>query len=68
MSIRSKRQLAVTERKLRLLQDQYDKTKQKRVENALVRELTLQSLKRMINQLTEEIARYQAHASTEKRS
>jgi hypothetical protein len=67
MSIRSKHQLEVTQRKLRLLEKQYAKTKQRPVENALVRELTLQSLKRTINQLTEEIARYRAHATTERR-
>jgi flagellar biosynthesis chaperone FliJ len=60
MTLRNHSELEVTERKLRLLEDEYASTTQQLGDNPYARELTLQSLKRMINQLKEEIARYQA--------
>jgi len=47
---------------LQLLQKHYDSRLQEPGEMTHVRELSLHSLKRMINQFTEEIARYEAHA------
>ena len=54
------RQLQVTEDKLALLQAQYLKTKANEIEDAHVRELSLRSLKKWINRLTEEVVRYRA--------
>lgn len=62
MTLRSRRELEVTKKKLRSLEQQYALTCQEEGEDPYVQELTLESLKRMINQLTEEIARYEAHA------
>ena len=61
MSIQSLLQLKNTKEKLRQLEEHYEQTKQAPAENARIRELSLISLKRFINQLTEEIVRYEAH-------
>jgi hypothetical protein len=55
--------LVSTREKLRLLQEHYQSRLREDAEDTLVRELSLRSLKKMINQLTEEIVRYEAHAS-----
>jgi hypothetical protein len=60
MSIQSTRELEVTREKLQGLEQLYAKTLKAPVENAYVRELTLQSLRRTINQMKEEIARFQS--------
>jgi hypothetical protein len=52
-------ELANTREKLRELEDRYKARSQETPDNARVHELTLQSLKRTINQLKEEIARYE---------
>lgn len=62
MSIESNRELEVTREKLNGLEQLYSKTVAAPLENAYVRELTLQSLRRTINQLKEEIARFQSRA------
>ena len=62
MSIRNPRQLENTRRKLAELEEHYAAARARPVTNALVRQLTLRSLKSMINQLKEEIAVYRAHA------
>jgi hypothetical protein len=51
-----------TREKLRLLQDRYEKIHSEQSGDDHIRELTLHSFKKMINQLTEEIVRYEAHA------
>jgi hypothetical protein len=56
------RDLQATREKLRLLKDRYEKIRFQQSGDQHVRELTLRSFKRLINQLTEEIARYEAHA------
>ena len=61
MSIQSVQQLKNTKEKLRELEEHYEQTKQAPAENARVRELSLISLKRFINQLKEEIIRFEAH-------
>lgn len=63
MTIENRRQLAVTRKKLRMLEDRYASLKLEPAENPHVRELTLHSLKRLINQLKEEIIRFEAHVS-----
>lgn len=62
MSIQSLEELANTKEKLRLLKERYERRKTEPVENLDVKELTLRSLKQLINQLTEEVVRYEAHA------
>jgi hypothetical protein len=56
------RDLHATSEKLQLLQKHYESRLQEPGKMTHARELSLQSLKRMINQLTEEIVRYEAHA------
>jgi hypothetical protein len=55
------RELANTRRKLRLLEEEYEDLREDRSEDEHVRELGMRSLKRLINQLKEEIARYEGH-------
>lgn len=62
MILQGNRDLEATREKLHLLQKHYDARLKEPGEMTHARELSLQSLKRMINQLTEEIARYEAHA------
>ena len=63
MNLTRTRELEVTREKLRLLDQHYRKRLEEPTENPHTRELSLLSLKKTINQLTEEIARYEAHAS-----
>jgi len=60
MSLQSKRQLEVTREKLRGLEEQYTAALAEEEENTYARELTLRSLRRTMNQLKEEIARFEA--------
>jgi hypothetical protein len=62
MSIQSDHELAVTRKKLLLLEERLAALKSKAAADAHVRELTLRSLKSLVNQLREEIARYTAGA------
>ena len=62
MSIENQRQCKNTRAKLQELEELYDR-KQLEPGNEHVRELTLRSLKKRINQFKEEIARYEARAS-----
>jgi hypothetical protein len=64
MSIQSKRQLENTRAKLKLLEDRLRDLDVEPVENVRTRELTKQSLKKLANQLKEEIIRFEAHAVT----
>ena len=60
MSIQSTRELRVTREKLRGLEELYRRTAGTAAENAYARELALRSLRGTINQLKEEIARFQS--------
>ena len=62
MDIQNACDLQATREKMRLLQEHYQARLDESSENQRSRELSLQSLKKMINQLTEEILRYEAHA------
>jgi len=64
MSLGSQRELEVTREKLRGLEELYAKTAAAPAANAQVHELTLRSLRRTINQLKAEIARFQSHAGS----
>lgn len=61
MTLKGDVELAYTREKLTELEALYQKAREDTEENARVRELTMRSLKRLINQLKEEIARYEAH-------
>ncbi len=63
MSLQSKRELDITRNKLRLLEERYKVIAERPCANEHVRELTLQSFKRIINQMKEEIAVFECHAS-----
>ena len=58
MSINNEQELAVTREKLRLLEERVAALAQESADDAHVRELTLRSLKSLMNQFREEIARY----------
>ena len=63
MSLQSKRELDVTREKLRLLEERYKLIAERPGVDEHVRELTLQSFKTIINQMKEEIAVFECHAS-----
>jgi len=56
MKLQSKRELEVSREKLRMLEVQYQAARTRSGTDEHVRELTLRSLKKPINQLKEEIA------------
>jgi hypothetical protein len=59
MSIQSKRQLENTRAKLKLLEDRLQDLEGEPVANVRTRELTKQSLKKLANQLKEEIVGFE---------
>jgi hypothetical protein len=63
MSLQCWRELEVTREKLRLLEERYTIIVNRHCDNEHVRELTLQSLKAIINQMKEEIAVFESHAA-----
>ncbi len=63
MSIQSRRQLENTRKKLQILEDRFETLKSAPIENAETRELTVRSLKKLINQMKEEIARFESRVS-----
>ena len=63
MSIENRRQLENTRTKLQELGQLYTKTEQAPSTDGHVRELTLRSLKKRMNQFKEEIARFEARVS-----
>jgi hypothetical protein len=56
--------LQTTREKLRVLEEVYAKTQAEPTENAYARELTLRSLRRTINELKAEIARFEPRAGS----
>jgi hypothetical protein len=66
VSIQTRRELEATRDKLRTLEEYYDSTGRKEGLNAHAREAILHSTKRMINQLKEEITRFEAHLASGK--
>ncbi len=60
MSLQSRQQLLNTQAKLKLLEARLDELDHEPVANARTRELTRLSLKKLINQLKEEIVRFKA--------
>jgi hypothetical protein len=68
MSIENRRQLENTRRKLQGLEQLYTKKLHGLTESAHIRELTLRSLKKRINQFKEEITRFEARARSSARA
>ena len=64
MSLQSKRELEVTRKKLQELEQLYAKTEADSSQSGYSRDLTMRSLRRTVNQLKEEIARFEAHSSS----
>ena len=62
MDLKSDLEVEVTREKLHSLEARYEMVRQDAAGNPRVQELTLRSLKRIINQFKEEIARFEAHA------
>jgi hypothetical protein len=63
MSLHSHRELEAAREKLRLLEERYEDVKREQGGDEHVRELSRRSLKRLINQLKEEITRFESHHS-----
>jgi len=63
MSLESCRELEATREKLRLLEERYEANKREEGGDEHVREMSMRSLKQLINQLKEEIARFEARSS-----
>ncbi len=63
MSIENRRQLENTRMKLQELEQLYRKTQEGPTASERVRELSLRSLKKRINQFKEEITRFEARVS-----
>jgi len=61
MDLKNERELANTRKKLQQLEDLYEADEQETGGDEELREIEMESLKRLINQLKEEIARYEAH-------
>lgn len=64
MSIQSARQLVNTRKKLQMLEARLQELDREPVANPRTRELTRRSLKKLANQLTEEIARFESRSSS----
>lgn len=60
MSLKTDRELANSRKKLSVLEEDFTSLASQTDDDEELRELTLESLKRLINQLKEEIARYEA--------
>jgi hypothetical protein len=67
MSIENERQLENTRQKLRLLEELYERKRRESTDDEGVREVTLASLKKTINQFKEEMIRYECHANSPQR-
>jgi flagellar biosynthesis chaperone FliJ len=61
--LQNDRELANTREKLRSLEQSYEEVCSETGDDDELREAELESLKRFMNQLKEEIARYEAHQS-----
>jgi ferritin-like metal-binding protein YciE len=64
VSLRSQHELECTRKKLEELEELYSATLKDQTQSERVREVSLQSLRRTINGMKEEIARFEAHAGS----
>ena len=62
MELKDEYEVEVTRSKLKLLEERFEASRREPAENAHLQELSLRSLKWMINQLKAEIARFESHA------
>ena len=62
MNIQNQRELDATRHKLRMLEQSYQAAQQDRIGDQHVQELELRSLKKLINQLKDEIVRFEGRA------
>ena len=63
MDLKNAHQVAATREKIRRLETRYESLCRQPAENAHVRELTLRSLNHMINQMQEEVVRFECRDS-----
>jgi len=63
MSIQSRRQLENTKKKLQIIEARFQSLESSPDGNTKVRDLSRRSLKKLINQMKEEIARFESRAS-----
>ena len=66
MNLQSQRELETTREKLRLLEDRYAAHQREKGGDEHIRELSMRSLKRLINQLKEEIARFESRRAVKR--
>lgn len=66
MTLANDIELANTRAKLSELEARYEELRNETVEDEHLRQVTLRSLKRYINQFKEEIVRYEAHQAVER--
>ncbi len=64
MMLQSEREVQATRQKLRELEELYETTRTRVGSDEHVRELTLRSLSKLINQFKEEIARFESRVAT----
>jgi hypothetical protein len=64
MSLQGQRELETTRDKLRLLEQRYEAESREQGSDLHARELSMRSLRRLINQLKEEIARFESRSSS----
>jgi len=64
MKLQNQSELEATRAKLRLLEERYEENTREQDGDEHVRELSRRSLRRLINQLKEEITRFESRAST----
>ncbi len=60
MELKCDREVEVTRQKLQMLELHYEERRRQPSDNPRLRELSLRSIKRMINQMKEEILRFEA--------
>lgn len=63
MILKSRKEVENTRKKLRMLEEQYEAARQEPGRDEYVRDVELQSLKGLINQLKEEISRFECRAT-----
>lgn len=63
MNLNSRRELEAAREKLELLEERYKASLAAQAEDPRVQELSARSLKRLINQFKEEIARFESRSS-----
>lgn len=67
MNLRNEHELEATRKKLQMLEESYQATRQDSSSDSHARELELNSIKRLMNQLKEEIARFESRMAMRSR-